>query len=343
MAEPDETPRPASGDPDPCAPTPEGSDRSLRQRITDRWNGLGGTGQAGVVIGVAVALGAGILAFSNRRDHEADPDNITDSTDGIASLLSLAATEQDSTVPPSMWWTAGRQTRTNATPVSTPASTTSTGATMSAALWPAPLGIGAGTFWPRTPEATSRAGNANAPRQEPVGGGRASGSPAAKAAAGGRIREVGLHNHGTLREAPFAPLVTHTPPRNRHPHRTRATYDSCLPVPRLPLCRPGPAPDSHPDLVAREGRRPWDGVDHLAAWPACPYSSAGRLPAVSGAGGGDGRVRSRRITRRVTAMVRAVARPPRNSGRAAVKTFTGPRPLSVRLRRHGCAPGQRGV
>lgn len=52
---------------------------------------------------MAVALGGGFLAFSNRLEHEADrePDHedITGFTDGIASLLSSAATAQDSTVP----------------------------------------------------------------------------------------------------------------------------------------------------------------------------------------------------------------------------------------------------
>jgi hypothetical protein len=97
VAAPDETPRPSTDDPEPSAPTPEGSDRSLRQRIADRWNGLGVTGKAGVVVGVAVVLGGGLLAFSNLRKHEADHEDITGLTDGNADLLSLTAAEQDST------------------------------------------------------------------------------------------------------------------------------------------------------------------------------------------------------------------------------------------------------
>jgi hypothetical protein len=83
--------------------TSEDGDRSLRQRITDRWNGLGAAGKAGAVVGAAVALGGGILAFYNSREQEADhePGNedITGSTDGITSLPGLAATGQDSASP----------------------------------------------------------------------------------------------------------------------------------------------------------------------------------------------------------------------------------------------------
>ncbi|MFM9706511.1 hypothetical protein [Streptomyces galilaeus] len=48
---------------------------------------------------MAVAMGGSFLAFSNRREREANHEGITGFTDGIASLISLAATEQDSTGP----------------------------------------------------------------------------------------------------------------------------------------------------------------------------------------------------------------------------------------------------
>lgn len=79
--------------------TPEGSDRSLRQRITDRWNGLGVTGKAVTVVGLAVALGTGFLVFSNGREHKLDNEDITGFTDGFSNLLSLVTTEQNSTDP----------------------------------------------------------------------------------------------------------------------------------------------------------------------------------------------------------------------------------------------------
>lgn len=83
--------------------TSEDGDRSLRQRITDRWNSFGAAGKAGAIVGAAVALGGGILAFYDSREQEADHDpgdeGITGSTDGITSLPSLAATEQDSASP----------------------------------------------------------------------------------------------------------------------------------------------------------------------------------------------------------------------------------------------------
>lgn len=95
---PDDTPRPASGDPDPLVPAPEASDRSLRQRIADRWNGLGTAGKAGVVAGsVAVVLGGGFLAVASRRENEADQEDRAGLADVIASLISSAPTEQDST------------------------------------------------------------------------------------------------------------------------------------------------------------------------------------------------------------------------------------------------------
>ncbi|MFJ5829560.1 hypothetical protein [Streptomyces sp. NPDC093089] len=48
---------------------------------------------------MAVALGAGFLAFSKHREEEADYEDVTSLTDGIASLLSSAITEQDSSDP----------------------------------------------------------------------------------------------------------------------------------------------------------------------------------------------------------------------------------------------------
>jgi hypothetical protein len=84
MAAPDDSTS-QSGDPQPPDPQPDGSDdqRTLRQRIAGRWNGLGHVRQAGVVIGgVAVAVaGVILIALSNPRatapstsDEEAEED-----------------------------------------------------------------------------------------------------------------------------------------------------------------------------------------------------------------------------------------------------------------------------
>ncbi|WP_406073068.1 hypothetical protein [Streptomyces virginiae] len=45
------------------------------------------------------ALGAGLLAFSYRREHEADHEETTSFTDGAAWLFGSAATEQKSVDP----------------------------------------------------------------------------------------------------------------------------------------------------------------------------------------------------------------------------------------------------
>ncbi|MFH8359599.1 hypothetical protein ACH4FV_08390 [Streptomyces anulatus] len=83
--------------------TSEDGDKSLRQRISDRWNSLGAAGKAGAVVGTAAALAGGILAFYDNREQEADHDpgteEIIGSANEITSLPSLAATEQNSASP----------------------------------------------------------------------------------------------------------------------------------------------------------------------------------------------------------------------------------------------------
>jgi hypothetical protein len=92
MAAPDDTTsRSLSGAPQPFDPPPEGSDgkKPLRQRIADRWNRLGPTGKAGVIVigSVTAAMVAGLLASSNTLATAAD-----------------AVAEED-TDPPTRWWT----------------------------------------------------------------------------------------------------------------------------------------------------------------------------------------------------------------------------------------------
>lgn len=99
MTEPEETPRPVTGDSAPSDPAPEGGDRSLRQRIADRWNRPGFTGRASVVLGAAtapVAAAGGIYVLARLRDDE-DVDGLAG---GVVDLLSPASTEQDTTTPP---------------------------------------------------------------------------------------------------------------------------------------------------------------------------------------------------------------------------------------------------
>ncbi|MFF2749391.1 hypothetical protein ACFVVA_28080 [Kitasatospora sp. NPDC058048] len=87
MTDLEDTPRTATGDPAPSAPAPEDADRSLRQRITDRWNRPGFTGKASVILGAAAVVAAavgGIYALVNLSDDE-DDDGLGDRIAGILS------------------------------------------------------------------------------------------------------------------------------------------------------------------------------------------------------------------------------------------------------------------
>lgn len=99
MLEADGMPRVESGEPAP-APTPEVvADRSVRQRVADRWNSLGAAKRAVVIGGVAVALVGGAFALSNRREQEPDHEDISGLAE-VTNLLSLVAAEHDLTVLP---------------------------------------------------------------------------------------------------------------------------------------------------------------------------------------------------------------------------------------------------
>lgn len=94
MRDLEDTPRPATGDPAPSGPAPDGDDRSLRQRIAVRWNRPGFTGKASVVLGAATALATavgGIYVLARLSDDK-DEDDLVDE---VAGLLSLAPVEHD--------------------------------------------------------------------------------------------------------------------------------------------------------------------------------------------------------------------------------------------------------
>lgn len=84
MADPDDaTSRPLDGDGHLSDPPPGDNDdvKPLRQRIADRWNGLGTAGKAGV-IGAAVLVAGAFLTRSEPRTSAVDPEQ--DSCDDMA-------------------------------------------------------------------------------------------------------------------------------------------------------------------------------------------------------------------------------------------------------------------
>jgi hypothetical protein len=90
MAVPDDTTsRSPSGDSQPSDLPPEGSDgeKPLRQRIADRWNGLGPAGKAGVIVIGAAAVIGGFFALSSTR------------------ATAAAVADEEDTDPPIRWWT----------------------------------------------------------------------------------------------------------------------------------------------------------------------------------------------------------------------------------------------